>query len=208
MTRHLHFIAALLLLLAACSAPKPAVQQLYLIQLPDQDSTEASLVDNDALADATCLINNVMLAPAFSSDQIALRDKSHQIEYFDNHRWAVQPSQQMLDVMLNYFYQQNIFSLVAGRFWKTNPDYTISTDVFNLEVNNLENKFKAHLNLRFVFIRTTDNHVLVEHRADREEVLAQKNLNMMAAAVSSMFYEELQAFTGKIRNTLSASPEN
>ncbi len=202
MTRHLLLVGIALLMVAGCTTPKSAVMKLYTIELPKEIETASA--DTGSVTQALCLINDVRVYPAFATRQIALRNKTHEVQYFDNHQWVVEPSRLFLNIMVDFVSRQHLFKQVSSRYWQSSPDFIISTNIFSLEVDNTQSNFMAHLEIQFQLINNKTNQVVVNHRVNREAPLKQKDLNLMATAISSMFYEELLNFTNQMRDRLSA----
>ncbi len=201
MTRHILLVCTILIMATGCRTPKSAVMKLYTIDLPEEIETAPS--DTGNVTEALCLINDVNVYPAFASRRIALRDKSHQVQYFDTHQWVVEPARLFLNIMVDFLSRRHLFQQVADRYWQSNPDYIISTNIFSLEVDNTESDFVAHLEVQFELIDNKNNQMVVSHRVNRKTTLKQKDLNQVASAISSMFYEELLNFTHQMRDRLS-----
>jgi len=198
----------IVLLFSACGGQKTVVKKYYMIEQP---GTKIDTSDNTPAAiDAWCEVAEVDVYPAFESRKIVFRDDSHQIRYFGDHEWAVRPTDVLTPVISDYLSAHKVFTRVSTRFWERPSDYRLNTTIFNLEVGNAErkNNFEAHLKLRFELIDAQTDTIAVWHTADRRSVLENKDLNLLAATISDMFYEELEKFTAKTKEVLSKQQNN
>jgi ABC-type uncharacterized transport system auxiliary subunit len=200
--RNILFIFLTGLVVSGCGGQKTAVKKFYMIEQP---GAEAKVQQDKAFdIDAWCQVDEVDVYPAYATHRIVFRDASHQIRYFSNNQWAVRPSKALTPVIMDYLSANKVFRRVSDRFWETEHGYQLKTTIFNIEVGPNENKeYEAHLNLRFQLIDTQNNSVVVSHVANRKPVLENKSLNLLAATLSDIFYEELETFTQMIRDNLS-----
>lgn len=189
----------LLFFMAGCGSNKTVLKKYYLIE-PSASSTIAIAEQS---ADVLCEVADVTVAPAYATTQIALRDESHQIQYFGQHEWAVRPQETFLHHILKHFSDRQTFKRVANRFWHTPPTFTLNTQIHNLEIIQKEKVFYAHLYIEFTLIETETDVIILKHKADRERQLQEKDLNLMAKAISDLMSEELVILTDLIETEIS-----
>ncbi|MCA1744964.1 MAG: PqiC family protein [Bacteroidales bacterium] len=202
MTNKLLTITLLTFMMAGCGSNKTVLKKYYLIE-PLAEATSAVA---EQTADVLCEVADVMVAPAFATTQIALRDESHQIQYFGQHEWAVRPQETFLHHILKHLSDRQTFKRVANRFWHTPATYTLNTQIHNLEVIQKEKAFFAHLHIEFTLIETKTDRIILKHKADKERQLEEKDLNLMAQAVSELLSEELVKLTDLIEAEISDYP--
>jgi ABC-type uncharacterized transport system auxiliary subunit len=143
----------------------------------------------------SCYIQHVEVAPAFASYQIALREESHSIRYFEFNQWALRPENNMTELVNSFFSSYQVFDqILSGRLMEE-TDYMLTTRVHRMEVDTQTDSFEARLVVAFSLVNNTTGEVLHHHHADRSRVLPQRNLNLFAAAISELFTEELAGFT-------------
>ncbi|MFW6352368.1 MAG: ABC-type transport auxiliary lipoprotein family protein [Bacteroidota bacterium] len=195
----LSFLAAVIL--ASCGTQKEVIKKYYIIEAPN-DSTSINK-ESTPLLDAWCEVADVAVYPAFNSRRIVLRDESHQIRYFGNHEWAVTPDNFLTPMIIDFLAANKVFTRVGARFWERVPDYRLQTTIFNLEVvTNKKNSFDAHLNLKIDLIDVETDAIVLTHSSDRKLLLDEKDLNLLASAISDIFYQELGNFSVQIKETL------
>lgn len=199
MTNKFLLITLLIFMIAGCGSNKTVLKKYYLIE--PSASTEIAVAEKTA--DVLCEVADVVVAPAFATTQIALRDDSHQLQYFGQHEWAVRPQETFLHHILKHLSERETFKRVANRFWHTPATFTLNTRIHNLEVIQKEKAFFAHLHIEFTLIETNTDKVVVKHKADRERQLEEKDLNLMAQAISELLSEELVQLTDLIEAEIS-----
>ena len=205
MTQKLLFI----LLVAAnffwtgCGSQKTVIKKYYTLEQTEKMNTP--FIKDSVLFNARCEVEDVTVYPAYATRKIVFRDDSHQIRYFENHEWAVNPKEILTPIIIDFFYSKNLFLKVSERFWKHIPQYRIQTTIYKIEVAPAEDnkRFKAHLELKFELTDAQSGETIISHFANRNAQLENKNINLMAASVSDLFYEELNNFSLKIKHELS-----
>ncbi len=202
MTHKLLTITLLIFITAGCGSNKTVLKKYYLIE--PSAATKISVAEQSA--DVLCEVADVMVAPAFATTQIALRDESHQIQYFGQHEWAVRPQDTFLHHILKHLSDRQTFKRVANRFWHTPATYTLNTQLHHLEVIQKEKSFYAHLHIEFMLIETATDRIVLNHKADKEQQLEEKDLNLMAQAISGLLSEELGILTDLIEAKIFDHP--
>jgi ABC-type uncharacterized transport system auxiliary subunit len=205
--RKLYFLIPFFLwfiLLAGCRPQKTIVTNYYLIELPD--SVVKSNKKIVSPVDANCLIDEIKVHPAYSTMQIPLRTRSHEIRYYNYHEWAVRPNNIFREEILRYFEHSGLFNRVSTRFWQSDPLYTFQTAIYQLEVMEKDGDFYAHLNVVFRLLDNRTGTVVAAHSADVLQRVEKKDLNLVAGAMSQILAQELETVTVKIRQSLQKTP--
>jgi ABC-type uncharacterized transport system auxiliary subunit len=195
-----------LFVFGSCSSNKTLTTKYYVIEHPTNADT-LHYGTNTPL-DTWCEIVPVEISPAFAVQQIASRTNSHEIIYYNQHQWAVRPESFFTQMLVEHFTENRLFAGAATRFWRINPDYKLQTTVYKLESVNQNNQLAAHLELKFVLMDTQSNKPICEHSANRTELLQERSLNFFAAAIGTIFHEELQAFSEQISKELRPKKED
>jgi ABC-type uncharacterized transport system auxiliary subunit len=190
-----------LVIFSGCIGSKPQAPSFYLLEYPADRTMSFGETDNPlpVIVEA----EDVNISPAFASYDIVLRANSHEIRYFDMHRWATRPVQSMTSFLLTFFERNNVFENAGPRFWKVPPHYKLKTTIFQMEIFEEDKKFYARLHLELQLKKIDTEQVVLTHVADNRQALEERDLNLFADAISNMFFDELQAFSLK---TLSSLP--
>ncbi|MGQ1890791.1 ABC-type transport auxiliary lipoprotein family protein [Thermophagus sp. OGC60D27] len=190
-------------LMAGCGSQKTVIRKYYTLEQPD--TVRTPFVKDTILFNARCEVEDVVVYPAYATRKIVFRDDSHQIRYFEEHEWAVQPKDILTPIIIDFMTSKNLFLKVSDRFWKHTPQYRIQTTIYRIEVAPAENKkkFTAHLEVRFELTNAQSEETIISHFANRQSQLEKGDLNLMAASISDLFYEELNNFSLKIKDKLS-----
>jgi ABC-type uncharacterized transport system auxiliary subunit len=188
----------LMILVSGCMSEKALITRHYTIEWSD-DRKEADGEDKSVIR-GRCEIDPIQISPLYERMQIVNRSGSHEITYYKYHQWALRPSVAAMEVIRTYLEGANLFESVSTRYSRAIPDYRFSTTIRQLEVIESKTQFQAHLHLEFRIIDNSDDRILVEHRADRTEPLAEKELNLFASTISDILVSELRAFEARVRN--------
>lgn len=199
MTKVLFISLAALILMGSCRSSKPTAPRFYMIEYStaDMHTSDTILPLPNSLE-----IMDVDVNPAFSSNQIAIREEAHEINYFVNHQWASRPQHSLERFIMNYFNYNSIFEHTEKRFWNIQPDFKLFVSVYNLEVVREGKDYLAHLHVEFR-LESANGEIIQKHVSDKTRLLEKRNLNLFAKAINHMFYEELNYFAKKSHFILS-----
>ncbi len=202
MKRKLFLFSLLLLLLYVIGCGKKAVIRKYYVLEPD------TLITNQDMAISAFLPYNVdvrefTIAKAFSQPRIAVRLKSHKINYYYYHLWATHPSS-----AITYM----VFRLVegCGMFKKTNlgfsveADYIITGNIDKLEVIEKKNKLLAHLDMSFKLIDNRIDEVVLQKSYNHIVPVKDKSINDFAAEISNLLKQNTTDYLMQIHKQLSS----
>ncbi len=193
--KNILFLMLSLIVMSGCAGQKRILNKYYLIEKPEGNDFNLDL--SQTAIPEYCEIATAEIYPAFASQKIAVRNKTHEIVYYSFHQWAVRPDESLTLLMEDYLTRNVVFKGVSTRFWKVTPAYHLKTTVYKLEIVDAEGKLFAHLALEWRLLNTK-NELLVLHHFDHLEPLSQKDINLFARTVSSVFLKELSTFGGKI----------
>lgn len=195
---------AVFLLGTGCS--RKAVQHTYyLIEAPAMP--DSAVVADVPLVVASCEILPVQIHPAFASERIALRVRTHEISYYAYHKWAVNPEDVLIQLLESGLQERRIFSTVTARLWKLLPDYQLQLYVHRLEVLQQGGRLYAHLDLAFSLSDNASRQVVVYHAADKRVALRERDLNLFAGAISALFDRALSDFSEKTVTYFNAAAD-
>jgi ABC-type uncharacterized transport system auxiliary subunit len=188
------------LVVAGCMPRRSIPARYYILDYPA--GIQVDIAANTAPVKNSCLINTVQIYPAYSTNQIAIRENTHEIRYFAFNQWAVRPEQSLTSIMVEFLKRHNIFQSIQTTALFAEADYTIETTVYNLELIDEDNEYHARLNLEYILIDSQTGQAIINHRADRKYLLDEKSLNLFASTISKIFVEELGIFSNSILTDL------
>jgi len=205
MNKFILFFIPIILCLWSCGSQKVVTTKYYVIEFP----TDTVLEEYEKIPleiEKYCEIIPVDINPAYSTPQIANRSSSRAITYYSYHQWAIRPSESFSRLILDYFNHVPVFSGVSDRFWRVQPDFHLETTIYHLEVVQEQNTFSAHLDLEFRLREVERGREILHHRADRYITLYNRDLDLFAAAIGDIFYQELQQLSEKIAMEIKYTP--
>ncbi len=187
------------LFIAGCMPRGSMPTRYYIIDYPAEVQVD---IEGPAPIQNSCLVNAVEIYPAYSTNQIAIRENTHEIRYFAFNQWAVRPEQSLTSIKIEFLKSHNIFQSLQTTALFAQADFTLETKVYHLEIVEENNKYLARLNLEYILKDNQTGQVMIDHRADRKSMLDERNLNLFAATISKMFIEELGIFSNSILSDL------
>ena len=160
------FIIIVILILVQSCGKKSITRKYYVLDFPrDTDS----LVINRPQIASSCEIRSVNMPPAYSQHRIAVRQRSHEISYYHYHYWAMEPGELITNLILKHIDESGIFAQVSRDFWQGIPQYLITTQVYHLEAEAIDDHLYARLKMRIELMDQINKKVLISHQFDRSE---------------------------------------
>ncbi len=193
-----YILAGAMLFLAGCSS-KSVIRKYYLLEINPQI---VSQTEQKPLSPDLCEIVPADIAPAYAHQRIAVRQRSHEISYYQYHEWAIDPVDVFSGVMREHLQNQQLFEQVSDVVLRSIPRFQARTSVYQLEAVDRDGDLYAHLSVRFLLFDQALERPVVEHTFNRMEPLKERDLNLFAAFISLMLQEELTHFSDKIRRYL------
>ncbi len=196
MTRTLILILCSAFILTGCLGRRSMPARFYILDYPP--GLEVNFEDESPVQ-KSLLIRTVEISPAYATTQIALRERTHEIRYFSFNQWAVRPEQSLTSLLTEFMNEHNIFRTVYTRpSLNLEPDYIMETIIHHMVLVEDGREYYARLSLEYALREFGNGETVLNHRADRKQVLEDKNLNLFAAAISEIFIDELGKFSGSI----------
>ncbi len=193
-------IASATLLFGGCRGSKFPEPMFYLIEYPTNNATLTD--DSTQTLPITIEIEAVNVNPAFSSYQIAIREKTHRIRYFSFYFFASRPEQSLNRFLLSFYEQNKYFQNIDNRFWKVTPDYNLTVTIHHLEVVKDAKSYIAHLVVEFLLKNTKTEEIALIYKEAKTQPLSKRDLNLFAQAISKMFFDEVRVFSEKAQQFL------
>ena len=96
----------------------------------------------------------------------------------------------------------HIFTTASSGNLKKIPDFQVSSNVYKLEVEDINNQFRVCLQMQLELIDYFNGKSVLDHKFDRSKALGNRDLNLFASELSSILQEEASYFISKIRSYL------
>ena len=200
MNRFLLMLCAGCILLAGCRGGRQVAPKFYLIEYP---YGQELVVDErfDTLS-IPIFVSEVSIHPAFSSHEIAIRENSHEIRYFSNHRWTNRPVQSVKHFAEKFFEEHESFKLVDARVYALQEFLTLDIKINRMEVVLEGKKYFAQLQLEMSIRKADEIDNAFHHAVSRVEPLPDRNLNLFASTISTILMDELKEFSQNLLEEL------
>ena len=153
----------------------------------------------ESISRDVCEILPVQVTEVYSQHRIALRKRSHEINYYRHHQWAESPDLNIGRLIQKKLNSDALFSRISDRIWSVAPRYQLSGQINQLEAIEGEDSLMAHISLKLELFDRTKKQVVVDHTFDRTQPLEEWDLNYLARAMSEILRRDLERFSNKIR---------
>jgi ABC-type uncharacterized transport system auxiliary subunit len=201
---NLFFLMAAVLVFGGCLGRRKMVQHYYTLEVP-AGAVVPQQPDAAALPFSS-RIESVAVDRAYAGTRIALRRQSSEIAYYHHHEWAVRPEYAFTRMLAAYLEERRIFKEVSAGAMVKGTDYSISVEVFHLEMVQGDKGLDARLGLVFRLFSRHSGEEILRHRCDRSQTLVRSSMNEFASAIGVLFAGELQQFEAAILKALSPLP--
>jgi len=168
----------------------------YYILEAQEDSLQ--VFQDSSNSGGICEILRVRVPPAYDQQRIAVRRRSHEISYYQYHYWAMNPADNLTGLLEKEIRRSQIFTFASSGNLNMVPDYQISSQVYKLEVEDINDQFQVSLEMRMEFIEYSSGNSVLMHRFERKKALEDRDLNLFASELSQIFQEETSQFILKI----------
>lgn len=185
-----------LVLLAFGCGSRTVTRQYYLIEFPT--ASDSAALSRAPFSSAYCEIAPLEIAPAYAQKRIAVRIGTHELNYYQEHEWAVRPDEAIAAQVEDYLQSRRLFARVSSRLERETPQYELYTRVSQLEAIDQKKRLLAHLRLDWELYDRVSGERAVLHSFNESRTLQKRNINLLAAAVSDMLKEELTRLGDKI----------
>ncbi len=177
------------------------IRHYYILEV-SEDSL--AFLQDSINSNGICEILRVKIPPAYNQQRIAVRRRSHEISYYQYHYWAMNPADNLTTLLEKEIRRSHIFTFTSSGNLNMVPDYQISSQVYKLEVEDINDQFEVSLEMRMEFIEYSSDNIVLIHRFERNKSLEERDLNLFASELSQIFQEETSQFILKIASYLNS----
>lgn len=185
-----------LALLGFSCGSRTVTRQYYVIEFPV--ARDSAALARTPLSSGYCEIAPLEIAPAYAQKRIAVRIGTHELNYYQEHEWAVRPDEAIAAQVEDYLQSRRLFTMVSSRLGRETPHYELYTRIHQLEAIDQKNRLLAHLRLDWELYDRVSGERVVLHSFNESQILQKRNINLLAAAVSGILKAELAHFGDKI----------
>jgi len=187
----------LALSLFACSK-RAMIRKFYLLETPGTVTPITVAHQVPFLVD----VRDFKVSKAFDQTRIAIRTKSHELNYYYYHHWAVKPSSAIADMIFQLIDNSGLFQRCA-RGYTFNPDYIITGRINTIERLYIKETESAHLSGVFELVDVKNDSLAIRNEFDKEVLLEDKSMNGFAVAISNIITDQTENFIKKMETYFS-----
>jgi ABC-type uncharacterized transport system auxiliary subunit len=171
------------------------IRHYYVLEASEDSLT---YLQDSVISNGICEILRVKIPPAYNQQRIAVRRRSHEISYYQYHYWAMNPADNLTGLLEKEIRRSHIFTFASSGNLNMVPDYQISSQVYKLEVEDINDQFQVSLEMRMELSEYSSGNSVLTHRFERKKTLEERDLNLFASELSQIYQEETSQFILKI----------
>jgi ABC-type uncharacterized transport system auxiliary subunit len=192
----LYFFLFLMLFELYSCGERTLIRHYYILDVPEEKYES----EQDSLnSEGICEILRVRIPPAYDQLRIAVRRRSHEISYYQYNYWAMNPADNLTSLLERQIQHSHIFNYSSSKNLKQIPNFQISTEVYRLEAEDIDDDFYVHLEMRMDLIEYNTGKKVLNHQFEKTAALESRDLNLFASELSHIYFEESKKFIKKIR---------
>ncbi len=168
----------------------------YVLDFPVQTFENKKV---ESISRDVCEMLPIQVTEVYAQHRIALRKRSHELNYYRYHQWAESPDLNIGRLIQKKLNSDALFSRISDRIWNVVPRYQLNSQINQLEAIEGEDSLMAHISLKLELFDRVKKQVVVEHSFDRTKPLEEWDLNYLAREISEILKKDLERFSNKIR---------
>jgi ABC-type uncharacterized transport system auxiliary subunit len=189
-------IGILFILLLGCSAGELVSPNYYILEYYQHSEKEE--LRQETPLDLSVYVYDTKIPKTYNKNQIVIRHFGPRITYSNYDLWGVKLSKTIPELISKRLNSYNIFKRTQREILTTRADYEIITNLNNIELYKSETVQQARLNIDFVFRKSEQADILVEHSVNIEKALLFDDMDTFIQTINDILLNETDNFIRKI----------
>ncbi len=189
-------IGILFILLLGCSAGELVSPNYYILEYYQHSEKEE--LRQETPLDLSVYVYDTKIPKTYNKNQIVIRHFGPRITYSNYDLWGVKLSKTIPELISKRLNSYNIFKRTQREILTTRADYEIITNLNNIELYKSETVQQARLNIDFVFRKSEQADILVEHSVNIEKALLFDDMDTFVQTINDILLNETDNFIRKI----------
>ena len=190
------FCGIIFILLLGCSAGELVSPNYYILEYYQHSEKEE--LRQETPLELSVYVYDTKIPKTYNKNQIVIRHFGPRITYSNYDLWGVKLSKTIPDLISKRLNSYNIFKRTQREILTTRADYEIITNLNNIELYKSETVQQARLNIDFVFRKSEQADILVEHSVNIEKALLFDDVDTFVQTVNDILLNETDNFIRKI----------
>ncbi len=190
------FCGIIFILLLGCSAGELVSPNYYILEYYQHSEKEE--LRQETPLELSVYVYDTKIPKTYNKNQIVIRHFGPRITYSNYDLWGVKLSKTVPDLISKRLNSYNIFKRTQREILTTRADYEIITNLNNIELYKSETVQQARLNIDFVFRKSEQADILVEHSVNIEKALLFDDVDTFVQTVNDILLNETDNFIRKI----------
>ncbi len=181
------------------SSPRKKYFQLHI----EESRKDVALLENIKQLDKIILIEDVEVEDIYNDYRVVYRTSPYQLNYYSYNFWIKKPGKLIRDSIYDYLSTKNFFAKVILSFVEGEPHYLLKARVEVLEEYDLKAVWYARLKMEIHIKDFKSGKTILFHRFDKRKRLAEKKVEKVPAAVSTIIKGELVHVVKELHSTIN-----
>jgi uncharacterized lipoprotein YmbA len=197
--------------LLGCFGKKPEKRYYMLDYIPTPTRTKSG----PALRPVTLRIKDFKVAEAYKRPEMVYRKSAHELQFYNYHRWAVEPEFLITDMVFKHLRAANLFRSISKTLLDFTPDFTLTGQVLAIEEYDNQEKWYAHLAISFLLEDTKTERQAWSRIYDVRRIVAQhepvyvvRELSFLLEHIMDKVVEDLESVLPKYLPPKSREKKN
>jgi ABC-type uncharacterized transport system auxiliary subunit len=179
-----------------CSAGELVSPNYYILEYYQHSEKEE--LRQETPLDLSVYVYDTKIPKTYNKNQIVIRHFGPRITYSNYDLWGVKLSKTIPELISKRLNSYNIFKRTQREILTTRADYEIITNLNNIELYKSETVQQARLNIDFVFRKSEQADILVEHSVNIEKALLFDDMDTFIQTINDILLNETDNFIRKI----------
>lgn len=170
----------ILALLASCFGARPNLRSYYVIGPEPLERFHTPLFTG------LVRVRNMDTDSIYDKFQIVLRRNPYELNYSEQHVWAVKPKEMVSDVIASALAETNTFGAVQRELGEVRPEYLLSGDLHALEIYDSDDLWFAHVAVTLRLSRFSTGETLFSHTYEARKLVERENFSHAVRGMSEL----------------------
>ena len=193
---------AVIVLMAGCGG-RIRYPTLYTLEIPP-----APARDSGNARQGTVAVRRFQLSPYLREGRIAYRTAPEEIAFYDYHRWAADPAEDVTTAMVDSLRSARAFSLVKRYDGQSNQDYLMSGRLERLEEIDYGGAVRVEARVSAELVNPKSGVTVWTGEADETRQVEARNVNSVVLAMSQALQKDIDRLLANLDDQLPREAEH
>jgi len=194
-------VAAVMLQMAGCGG-RIRYPTLYTLEIPPAPARDLGNARTGTIA-----VRRFQVAPYLREGRIAFRTAPEEIAFYDYHRWAASPADDVTTAMVDSLRSARAFSLVKRYDGQSKQDYLMSGRLERLEEIDYGGAVRVEARVSAELVNLKSGVTVWTGEADESRQVEARNVNSVVLAMSQALQKDIDRLVANLDGQLPREAE-